>query len=156
MFDYYEGIRIIKDKKTGSPIGVEWRYADGSKNRYYPDNNSEEWFLLFVDDVRNEHSASRKEHNHADFSIDDCLFEGDVFADNATPDYYFNLDEEENEIDSFLLTLTDVQRRRLRLKMDNPRLSFQKMADIENISKTAIAKSFIQIREKYLQFAASI
>lgn len=156
MFDYYEGIKIIKDKKTGSPIGVEWKYMDGTKQRYYPDNSCEEWFLIFVDDVRKEQNASRKERNHSEYSIEDCLYEGMDFADTETPDYCFNLSEEEKDIELFFSLLTDVQKRRLQLKMDNPKISFQKIADIEGVSKTGIAKSFIQIRERYLRFSAQM
>lgn len=156
MFDYYDGIKIIKDKKTGSPIGVEWRFMDGTKQIYYPDNNCEEWFLAFINDVRKEQNASRKERNHSEYSIEDCLYEGMDFADDETPDYYLNNVEEENAIESFLLTLTDVQKRRLQLKVDNPKLSFQKIADIEGVSKTGIAKSFLQIKERYLRFSAQM
>ena len=156
MFDYYDGIKIIKDKKTGSPIGVEWRYEDGTMCKYYPDNNNEEWFLIFVADVRKEHNATRKEHYHSEYSLEDCLFEGMDFADNNTPDYFFNFAEEEKGIEAFLLTLTDVQKRRLQLKLDNPKFSFQKIADIEGVSKTGVAKSFIQIRERYLRFSAQM
>ena len=156
MFDYYDGIKIIKDKKTGSPIGVEWRFMDGTKQIYYPDNNCEEWFLAFINDVRKEQNASRKERNHSEYSIEDCLYEGMDFADDETPDYYLNNVEEENAIESFLLTLTDVQKRRFQLKVDNPKLSFQKIADIEGVSKTGIAKTFMLIRETYLKYVSMV
>lgn len=156
MLDYYDGIKIIQDKRTGSPIGVEWKYEDGTTYKYYPDNNNEEWFINFVDDVRKEHNLSRKERNHCEVSIDNLLYEGLDYADNETPVYFLDIGEQEKEVDLFLSMLSDVQKRRLKLRLENPKLSFQKIADIEGVSKTGIAKTFMLIRETYLKYVSMV
>ena len=51
MVDYYDGIRILKDKRNGVPLGIEWRFADGTKFMYYPKDSDSEWFSALTDDV---------------------------------------------------------------------------------------------------------
>lgn len=156
MVDYYDGIRILKDKRNGVPLGIEWRFADGTKFMYYPKDSDSEWFSALTDDVRLEQNLAKRERYHTEYSIDDCVFEGSLFADNDTPAYLLNLKEEEQLIASFMSTLTDVQRRRLQMKIDNPGLSLRKLSASENVSKNAFAKTFNQIKSKYTSFIAAL
>ena len=156
MFNFIDSVRVLRDRKTKAAIGIEWINDDGTRNRYYPKDLNEDWFLCYVDDVRRSENLERKERYHTEYSIDDCIYEGSLFADNETPAYLLNLKEEEKRIDSFMTTLTDVQRRRLQMKMDNPDLSLRKLSASENVSKNAFAKTFNQIKSKYMSFIATL
>lgn len=114
---------------------------------------TEEVANLIITSEREEANLERKERYHCSTSLDDALYEGEWFADNRTPDYYFNLKEEEEHVNQFMNLLTETQRRRLQLKMDDPTLSFEAMAKIEGVGVSKIFKSFEQIRKKYRLFA---
>ena len=155
MFDYYNGVRIIKDKDS-KPIAIEWRFSDGEKSYYYLKETDKKWFEDFMLDVLKENALSRKERYHCEFSLDECLFEGETFIDNTeSPTNYLNNQQEEKDVKVFYRRLTRVQKRRLRYKLNNPKISFQSIAEKEKTSKAAIFKSFVQIRHNYEAFRNS-
>ena len=108
MFDYYDGVRIIKDKGS-KPIAIEWHFSDGTKSYYYLKETDEKWFEDFMLDVLKENALSRKERYHCEFSLEECLFEGETFVDAAgSPTNYLNNQEEEKDIKVFYGRLTKV------------------------------------------------
>ena len=162
MFDYYDGVRIIKDKGS-KPIGVEWFFDDGTIKRFYVDDANKEWFIELIKDIKEESNLSRKERYHSSLSIDAMIYEGLLIADNEDPCLLFNQIEElresinkENKVLAFISTLTDVERRRLNYKISGSKMSLRKIAEIEGLSAAAINKSFLAIRRKYLSFSSSI
>ena len=152
MFNYYDAVRVLHDQKTKVAIGIEWVKDDGTKERYYPQNLNEDWFVNYVDDIRRSESLSRKERYHIDVYLDSMSYEGEYFADERTPRHDLILSEEDDEINAFLETLTDVERRRLEFRLDNPKMSLEKIGKAEKVSKVAIFKTFTSIRNKYNAF----
>ena len=152
MFDFYDGVKIIKDK-TSKPIAIEWHFLDGSKQYYYLKEEDKEWFEEFAQDVLKENALSRKERYHSEFSLDDCPYEGDTFIDHSqNPALHLNNQEEQKMNSLFYKSLTKIQKRRLGYKLDNPKTTYQTIAEKEKTSRAAIFKSFIQIRKIYEKF----
>ena len=152
MLDYYDGVKILRDKETKEPIGVEWIWNDGTKERYYPRDVKEAWFVNYVNDVKRSENLDRKERYHIDIHLDALFYEGDFFTDGTNPSSDLNRLEEDKNINAFMATLTEVERRRLEVKLDNPKISFEKMGKTENVSRAAIFKTFTSIRSKYNAF----
>ena len=155
MFDFYDGVKIMKDK-TSKPIAIEWRFSDGSKQYYYLKEEDKEWFEEFVQDVLKENALSRKERYHSEFSLDDCPYEGETFIDHSqNPALHLNNQEEQKMNSLFYKNLTRIQKRRLNYKLDNPKTTYQAIAEKENTTRVAIFKSFVQIRKNYEKFINS-
>lgn len=154
MFDFYDGVKIMKDK-TSKPIAIEWRFSDGSKQYYYLKEEDKEWFEEFVQDVLNENALSRKERYHSEFNLDDCPYEGDTFIDHSeNPALYLSNQEEKRKASKFYKRLTKVQKRRLDYKLDNPKTTYQAIAEKEKTTRAAIFKSFVQIRKIYEKYTS--
>lgn len=152
MFDFYDGVKIIKDK-TSKPIAIEWRFSDGSKQYYYLKEEDKKWFEEFARHVLSENALSRKERYHSEFSLDDCPYEGATFIDySQNPALNLNNQEEKKTLFLFYKSLTKIQKRRLRYKLENPKITFQAIAEKEKTTRMAIFKSFVQIRKNYNAF----
>ena len=152
MFNFYDSVRVLRDRKTKVAIGIEWTNDDGTKDRYYPNDLNEDWFVQYVEDVKRSETLARKERRYIEVYFDSMVFEGEYFTDGINPKSELNLVEEEKNVCDFMATLTDVERRRLGMKLDNPKLSFEKMGKAEKVSKTSIFKTFTSIRSKYNAF----
>ena len=152
MLDYYDGIKILRDKATKEPIGIEWIRNDGTKERYYPLDLNEAWFVNYVNEVKRSENLDRKERYHIGIHLDASVYEGDFFTDGKNPSSDLNLLEEDENVRAFMATLTEVERRRLEVKLDNPKISFEKIGKAENVSRAAIFKTFVSIRNKYNAF----
>ena len=152
---YFDSVRVLHDPKTKVAIGIEWIKDDGTKERYYPRDLNEDWFLNYVDEVRKESNLERKERYHIDVHLDGLLYEGELFTDGSDCGSELNWMEEEESVYNFMMTLTDVERRRLEMKLNNPKMSFEKMGRLENVSKVAIFKTFTSLRSKYNAFFCS-
>jgi len=101
MFDFYDGVKIIKDKSS-KPIAIEWRFSDGTKSYYYLKEEDKEWIDDFVFDVLKENALSRKERYHCKFSLDECIYEGETFVDEEENLVdYLNDQQEEIDINAF-------------------------------------------------------
>ena len=157
------GVEIIRDPSTKQPIGIKWVYYDNPRkpweptevHKEFPKSLDEPWFVEMVKDITHEQSENRKYRRHVATSLDDVDYEGEWFADDApTPNSFMNIVEEEDRVQAFAGTLSEVNRKRFMLMYEDPSLSFQDIADIEHTSKVAIFKSFKLIREKYLKFFA--
>ena len=156
MFDFYDGVKIMKDK-TSKPIAIEWRFSDGSKQYYYLKEEDKEWSEEFVQDVLKENALSRKERYHSEFSLDDCPYEGDTFIDHSqNPAFHLNNQDEKRIASLFYKSLTKIQKRRLNYKLENPKITFQAIAKKEKTTRAAIFKSFVQIRKYYELFVNSL
>ena len=155
MFDFYDGVKIIKDK-TSKPIAIEWSFSDGSKQYYYLKEEDKGWFEEFAQDVLKENALSRKERYHSEFSLDDCPYERDTFIGHSqNPALHLNNREEQKMNSLFYKSLTKIQKRRLNYKLDNPKTTYQAIAEKENTTRVAIFKSFVQIRKNYEKFINS-
>lgn len=149
MFYYYDSVRVLHDPKTNVAIGIEWIKDDGTKERFYPDNVNEDWFLTYVDEIRKDSSLGRKERYHIETHLESMPYEGDLFADDRDPRSEMDLFEENEKVTDFLTLLNDTERRRLEFRLDNPKMSFEKISKIEKVSKTAIFKTYNSLRNKY-------
>lgn len=109
-----------------------------------------EWY---VEEERKQENAERKQRYWVTVSLDSLEYEGEWFADpTQTPDELYEREEEQRRVDEFMSTLTEVQRRRLQIKMDEPHLSYREIARREGVDYKQIQKSFDQIRKKYEKF----
>ena len=154
MIDYYDGVRILRNKDTKEPVGIEWRLDNGRNIKYYPEHKDDEWFSIFIDEVRKESNTLRR-YRYNCLSLDAFEYEGDYFASYDTPESYIDLEEEKVEVDMFLDSLTEIERKYLDYKLNNVDISLREIARQTNRSATAIHKTFEKIRKKYLLFANS-
>ena len=152
MIDYYDGVKILRNKKTKEPIGIEWIRNDGTKEHYCPLDLNEAWFVNYVNEVKMSENLDRKERYHIVMHLDALAYEGDFFTDGKNPNSDLNWLEEDENVRAFMATLTEVERRRLEVKLDNPKISFEKIGKVENVSRAAIFKTFVSIRNKYNAF----
>ena len=156
MFDFYDGVKIIRNKSS-NPIAIEWRFSDGTKKCYQLKETDKDWIDSFVEDVLKENALSRKERYHSEFSLDDCPYEGDTFIDHSeNPVLYLSNQEEKRKASKFYKRLTKVQKRRLDYKLDNPKTTYQAIAEKEKTTRAAIFKSFVQIRKIYEKYVNSL
>lgn len=123
------------------------------KKYYQLKETDKDWIDAFVKDVLKENALNRKERYHSEFSFDDCPYEGDTFIDfDENPALSLNNEEEKKTISLFYKSLTKIQKRRLRYKLENPNITFQAIAEKEKTTRMAIFKSFVQIRKNYNAF----
>jgi len=94
----------------------------------------------------------RKQRRWCTVSIEDVDYEGKWFIDNDTPISKFEIKESQQRVDEFKKTLTPVQLRRLKIKEDNPELSFNEIAQIEKVNVRAVWETFEQIKKKIKNF----
>jgi len=109
-----------------------------------------EWY---IEQERIEENAKRRDRYWVTVSLDSLEYEGEWFADpSPTPAEQYELEEEEKMVEAFMSTLTEIQRRRLQIKMDNPHISDREIARREGVDYKQIQKTFDQIRKKYEKF----
>ena len=108
-----------------------------------------EWY---IEQERIEENAKRRDRYWVTVSLDSLEYEGEWFADNDTPDYFYNLLEEEERVEAFISSLEEHEQRRLRLKMDEPSLSYTKIAAIEGVNESSIRRTFERIAIKFKNF----
>lgn len=100
---------------------------------------------------REEENYERKTRYHCPYSVDKLLYEGEDYADKSlTPDAHVINREEEKVVQAFMETLTDVQRRRLHMRMDG--MSIAEIAEAEGTSYNGITFCFKQIKKKFKKF----
>lgn len=104
---------------------------------------------------RKAENLERKERYYRQLSIDtlSCTDKGELLpADEVTPETLLNLKIENELLKEALLSLTETQRRRLLLYAEG--YSYRKIAEIENVGFTKIAKSVENAREKNVVYIA--
>ena len=85
-----------------------------------------EWY---VEEERKQENAERKQRYWVTVSLDSLEYEGEWFADpTQNPEELYEREQEQRRVDEFMSTLTEVQRRRLQIKMDEPHLSYREIA----------------------------
>ena len=151
MIDYYDGVKILRNKTTKEPVGIEWRMDDGKKTRYYPEDTKAEWFISFVNDVKEELTTLRRHRYHC-LSMDAFDFEGLKLASCEKPDDILEWEEETHRVKEFLKTLSEKQLFYLSFRLKNPHISLRGIGRATNKSATAVKKAFSTIKEKYKSF----
>ncbi len=130
-------------------VKIDYKFADGHVETI---EVTEEVAEFITASNREEHALEEKERYHTDIYLDAGEYEGLWFADNNTPDYFFNLKEEQERVDAFIETLEEHEQRRLRLKMDEPSLSYCQIAAIEGVNESSIRRCFQRIAIKFNNF----
>lgn len=110
---------------------------------------------LEIESHREEDNANRRERAHTYVNFEDLEYEGEAFMDRdpmSDPEYALFIYEEEKRINEFLLTLTDVQKRRLKMRVDEPGISLREISRRENVDIKTIRECFESIESKYKRF----
>ena len=130
---------------------IKYKFANGEESYV---EVSEEIGVAILEAGRKEKNLNKKEYRHSAYSIDALVYEGEELADRDTPQSLLLNKEERGQVDEFLLILTEVQRRRLEMRLDGMKMS--EIARTEATTFRAIKKTFLQISEKYLKFFSKI
>ena len=130
-------------------VKIDYKFADGHIESI---EVTEEVAEFISASNREEHALEERERYHTDIYLDAGEYEGSWYADNETPAYFYNLLEEEERVEAFISSLEEHEQRRLRLKMDEPSLSYTKIADMEGVNESSIRRCFARILEKYNNF----
>ena len=130
-------------------VKINYQFADGHTEEI---EVTEEVAEFIVASNKEEHALEERERYHTGIYLDASEYEGEWFADNDTPEYFYNLLEEEERVEAFISSLEEHEQRRLRLKMDEPSLSYTKIAAIEGVNESSIRRCFARIAEKYKNF----
>lgn len=129
---------------------IVYEFADGTKSVIEVDDALADEIII---SRRVEENYERKTRYWVTTSLDDCEYEGEWFAGKGpTPSEQYELDEQQAVVDSFMDTLTPIQKRRLLMRMYNPDLSLREIAEIEGTDHRAIRDCFELIRKKYQKF----
>lgn len=126
---------------------IKYKFTNGEESFV---EVSEEIGAMILESRRKEENLHKKEYRHSAYSIDALTYEGEELAEEDTPESELFHKEEEEKINQFLSTLTEVQRRRLEMRLDGMKMS--EIARTEATTFRAIKKTFLQILEKYLKF----
>ena len=109
-----------------------------------------EWY---IEEERKQENAERRHRYWVTVSLDSLEYEGEWFADpSPSPAEVCEREEEQRRVDEVMSTLTEVQRRRLQMKMDDPDCNLNDIAKKEGVAFKQIKKTFDQIRKKYEKF----
>ena len=129
---------------------VTYVFADGSKSVI----EVEDKFADFIEvSRREEENYERKSRYWCRIRLDESSYEGKWFEDQeSSPSEALERELEQERVDDFFKTLTEVQRRRLSLRMDDPDLSLREIARIENCDIKTIRECFEAIKKKYNKF----
>jgi len=128
---------------------IKYEFADGTINEVEVPDDIGKFIAI---SRRQEENLARKERYHSRVSLDALDYEGVDFADNITPVSQFNEQEEQERVDAFLNTLTDVQKRRLQMKEEDTSISLREIARREGVDIKTVRDSFAQIQSKYAKF----
>ena len=130
---------------------IKYKFANGEKS--YVEVNDEVGMMI-LESRRKEENLNKKEYRHSAYSIDAVEYEGEELADKDTPQSLLLNKEERGQVNEFLLTLTEVQRRRFEMRMDGMKLS--QIAQKEGVDYTTVKETFLQIQKKFKTFFKKI
>ena len=100
---------------------------------------------------RKEHADNERHRYHAEFSLDDAVYEGSVFSSPGTnPADVVSMKESDKECEDRLSRLTPVQRRRVEKLMDG--MSITDIARAEGTSFNTVKESIESARKKLKKF----
>ena len=154
MYDYYDGIRILKDKITKIPIGIEWQMEDGTFKRYYPDDLSAEWFIEFCDSVREEKNLRDRIYRNCIY-LDSEELDWKIYRVESNASEKIDLEDYCDFVSFFESKLTEKERIIFRAKMHNPKITTREIARETKISKSTVCEKLALIRQKYLYIATA-
>ncbi len=127
-YNFYEGDKEIPKQKT---VRVSKRIADEIK-----------------ESRRLEHNLVNMEHYHCRplFDENDKLIE---IADERDPYCVYTQEQRDREIRDFIDSLTEIQRRRVELRMEGK--SITEIAEMEGVGYNKVKKSLEQVGVRYLK-----
>lgn len=135
---------------------IIYEFEDGTKSEIEVEDK---WADFVTVSRREEENSNRKERYHTAIHLDRCEYEGDWFIDKETPATAYEkelqmkeLEEEEKRVEEFISSLSEVQRRRLQYKLNNPKISYREISRIENVQVKAVTKTFEQVQKKFKDF----
>ena len=100
---------------------------------------------------RKEHADNERHRYHAEFSLDEAVYEGSVFSSaGSDPADVVIRKESDDECEERLSKLTPVQRRRLEKLMDG--MSIADIARSENAAFNSVRESIQSARAKLRKF----
>ena len=105
--------------REGVKMKIKYKFANGEISYV---EVSDEVGAEILKSRRIEENRDRKERYHC-YSLDGIDFEGDEFAEKDTPESLLLNKEEESLINEFMETLTDVQKRRLKMRIEGMSLT---------------------------------
>ena len=112
---------------------------------------SEEIGNFILDSRREEHNANERHRYHQEFSLDNLVYEGSVYASaDSEPASSLIRKEREEEREALLSRLTAVQRRRLEKVMDG--MSIAAITREERGSYNSIKESVEKARQKLKKY----
>ena len=106
---------------------------------------SEEWAAV-LREMDREEEANRKKQTRRHISLDAVDFEGEEFAEDGDAETALLKKESDRVVEEILSSLTDVQRRRVELRMEGR--TFREIGMLEGINFRRVEKSVNQAREK--------
>ena len=127
---------------------IKYQFADGSVSEI---EVNEELGAYITASNREEANYERKHRYHCPVSLDSLEFEGDVFADDTySPERMVLVEDEEKELQRFLLTLTPKQRQRVEKLMDG--MSITQIAKEEGTTYISVWESLEFVKKKIKNF----
>ena len=106
---------------------------------------SEEWAAV-LREMDREEEANRKKQTRRHISLDAVDYEGEEFAEDGDAETALLEKESDRVVEGILSSLTDVQRRRVELRMEGR--TFREIGMLEGINFRRVEKSVNQAREK--------
>ena len=126
---------------------IKYKFANGDVSLV---EVSDEIGEMIIQSRRVEENGERKQRYHC-YSLDGLDYEGEAFACSDTPDDALIEKEGEAWIETFKATLTEVQRRRLELRLYG--LKLKQIAREEGVDFRAVKDTFSQIQKKFKLFS---
>ena len=112
---------------------------------------SDEIGTVILNSRRKEHADNERHRYHAEFSLDEAVYEGSVFSSvGSDPADVVIRKESDDECEDRLSKLTPVQRRRLEKLMDG--MSIADIARSENAAFNSVRESIQSARAKLRKF----
>ena len=106
---------------------------------------------VILESRRKEHADNERHRYHAEFSLDEAVYEGSVFSSaGSDPADVVIRKESDDECEDRLSKLTPVQRRRLEKLMDG--MSIADIARSENAAFNSVRESIQSARAKLRKF----
>ena len=128
---------------------IKYRFANGEVSEVEVDD---ELGAVITASRREEENYERKMRYHCPYSIDKLVYEGEDYADKEmpSPDTHAENKEEGQGVQAFLETLTEVQRRRVHMRMDG--MTITEIAEAEGTSYMSVKETFTQLKKKFSKF----
>jgi len=153
-FKRSEWVEFKEDNGIRTSAVVHFVFDDGTRSNVEVDVEQGEYINVML---REEESSNRQYRRLVQTSIDSLEYEGEEFADaSLSPSELVEQQEElktqEERLEEFLSTLTEIQRKRLIYKLENPKITNVEIAKLEGVDEKAIRKTFDAIRKKHEHF----